>query len=218
MRCFSWQISHWVHLLLTLFARRLVFTSNSSHETSSSSQICALSRHLVDIFARRLLILSLTRQLCASTRPRHVLMLTIFTQPLVTLCLIRRHETSFPWQIYTLSRHLVDIFARRPVTLRLFRRHNASFSRQISHWVDLLLTIFTQPLVTLCLIRRHETSFPWQICTSSRHLVDIFARRAVTLRLIRRHETSFSTQLCDRHVFNLPSCWRFLHNDSSSYV
>ena len=38
---------------------------------------------LLTIFARGLVILRLIRQLCAPTRPRHVLMLTIFARPLI---------------------------------------------------------------------------------------------------------------------------------------
>jgi len=63
-----------------------------------SWQICTLSRHLVDIFAR---------------------------WP-VTLRLIRRHETSFSRQISQWV-ILLLIFARRLVTLRLIRHHETTF-------------------------------------------------------------------------------------------
>jgi len=125
------------------------------HETSSR-QICTLSPHLVDIFARRLVTWRLIRQLCASTRPRHVLLLTIFARRLVILRLIRRHKTSFSRQLFasTCLRHvlLLTIFARL-VILRLFRRDKRTFLTNLR-----IYTFLTRPVVDgFCTTTRHFT-------------------------------------------------------------
>jgi len=74
---------------------------------------------MLTIFAERLVILRLTRQLCASARPGHVLLLTIFARRLVTLRLIRRHKDVFFKTLRIDTSSMLTIFAQRLVILRL---------------------------------------------------------------------------------------------------
>jgi len=165
---------------------------------------------LLTIFARRLVILRLIRQLCAPTRPRHVLMLTIFARPLII----------YVW--FDVTRRLIqDNLAHRHVldtsSCWRFLHDDSSLyvnstPQDVSFETTLSIdTSSTRPLVGnfcsttrhLRLTRRHRTPLSRQPAHRHALLLTIIAWRLVTLRLIRRHNTSLSRLLVDRHVLLL---------------
>jgi len=182
-----------------------------------------------------------SRQLCASTRPQHVLLLTIFAcRKRVDAQICQEKEVLWRWNRRKMTSRHAKI-RQQEYASRTRRCAKLSWKvilwRRIRHKSDessrknrqrlirqlcastrprhvLLLTIFARRLVILRLIR--------QLCASTRSrqvfLLTIFARRLLTLRLIWRHKTTFQDSFVHRRVLDTSSCWRFLHDDLSLYV
>jgi len=123
---FSWQICTMSRPLVDFCTMTRHFRSNSTTlhiDTSSTRPVvdgfCTTTRHFTSNSTSQVVFF---RPLCSSTRPRHILLLTIFVGQLVTLRITRRHNTSFSRQLCAATHPrqvlLLTIFARRHVTCR----------------------------------------------------------------------------------------------------